>query len=117
MHWLIQTAYTVTVKGGASGVKDAAGNALVNNYTWSFTTMVAPDVTSPTVSPVSPLNGATGVSVSTTVSALFSETMNAATITLSNVELRNAANALVTATVTYNASAKTVTLTPAGFAG
>ena len=32
------TIYTATIKGGTAGVKDAAGNALVNNYTWSFTT-------------------------------------------------------------------------------
>jgi hypothetical protein len=34
------SSYTVTVKGGTTDprVKDAAGNALVANYTWSFTT-------------------------------------------------------------------------------
>ncbi|MCX7592607.1 MAG: DUF4082 domain-containing protein [Fischerella sp.] len=32
------TTYTATVKGGANGVKDLAGNALGANYTWSFTT-------------------------------------------------------------------------------
>jgi hypothetical protein len=31
-------SYTVTITGGSSGVKDLAGNALVNNYNWSFTT-------------------------------------------------------------------------------
>lgn len=32
------TTYTATVKGGSTGVKDLAGNALAQNYTWSFTT-------------------------------------------------------------------------------
>jgi hypothetical protein len=32
------TTYTATVKGGGSGVKDLAGNALAADYTWSFTT-------------------------------------------------------------------------------
>ena len=32
------TTYTVTIKGGTSGVKGLAGNAMVNDYTWSFTT-------------------------------------------------------------------------------
>src|SRR5262249_19103054 len=32
------TSYTVTVKGGSSGVKDVAGNALAADVTWSFTT-------------------------------------------------------------------------------
>ena len=30
--------YTATVRGGSTGVKDAAGNALTANRTWSFTT-------------------------------------------------------------------------------
>ncbi|MBD2441082.1 DUF4082 domain-containing protein, partial [Nostoc sp. FACHB-110] len=30
--------YTATVTGGNSGVKDLAGNALANNYVWTFTT-------------------------------------------------------------------------------
>ena len=30
--------YTATVRGGSTGVKDAAGNALAANQTWSFTT-------------------------------------------------------------------------------
>src|SRR5262245_18644822 len=38
------TTYTATVKGGATDprVKDAAGNALAANFTWSFTTAAAP---------------------------------------------------------------------------
>ena len=32
------TTYTATVRGGASGVKDSAGNALAVDRTWSFTT-------------------------------------------------------------------------------
>ncbi|TAH32216.1 DUF4082 domain-containing protein [Candidatus Saccharibacteria bacterium] len=36
------TVYTATIKGGASGVKDTAGNALATDYTWSFTTAAAP---------------------------------------------------------------------------
>ncbi len=34
--------YTATVKGGANGVKDPAGNALAADFTWSFTTASAP---------------------------------------------------------------------------
>jgi len=32
------TLYTVTLMGGASGIKDLAGNALVSNYTFTFRT-------------------------------------------------------------------------------
>jgi hypothetical protein len=31
--------YTVTLKGGSSGVKDPAGNAMEADFTWSFTTV------------------------------------------------------------------------------
>src|SRR6185295_15430237 len=38
------TTFTATVKGGATDprVKDAAGNALASNFTWSFTTAATP---------------------------------------------------------------------------
>src|SRR5262249_46706904 len=34
--------YTALVQGGATGVKDLAGNPLATNFTWSFTTAVPP---------------------------------------------------------------------------
>ena len=37
-----RTRYTVTVKGGSSGVKDAAGNPLAADASWSFTTSSPP---------------------------------------------------------------------------
>ena len=36
------TTYTATVKGGSTGVKDLAGNALAADFTWSFTTAAPP---------------------------------------------------------------------------
>jgi hypothetical protein len=36
------TTYTATIKGGASGVKDLAGNALAADFSWSFTTSAPP---------------------------------------------------------------------------
>jgi hypothetical protein len=100
------TTYTATV---TTGVKDVAGNAMVANYTWSFTTVA--DTTRPTVTSVSPLSGATGVSLATQVTATFSEAMNASTITSSTFELRNSGS-LVAATVTYDSSTRQATLTP-----
>ncbi len=44
---LASTIYTATVKGEAAGVKDAGGNAMVSDFTWSFTTEAAPCSTSP----------------------------------------------------------------------
>src|SRR5207237_118983 len=35
------TSYTVTIKGGSSGAKDLAGNALATDRVWTFTTASA----------------------------------------------------------------------------
>ncbi|MGC0236684.1 Ig-like domain-containing protein [Arthrobacter sp. SD76] len=70
------------------------------------------DNTAPTVTAVSPEDGAAGVAVNTNVTGTFSEAMDAATINATTVALRNAAGAAVTATVTYDAPSRTVTLDP-----
>jgi hypothetical protein len=38
----VSTTYSATIIGGSAGVKDAAGNALAADKTWSFTTAAAP---------------------------------------------------------------------------
>jgi hypothetical protein len=43
------TIYTATIKGGSTGVKDVAGNALATDKTWTFTTAAASGGTSETV--------------------------------------------------------------------
>jgi len=43
------TTYTATIKGGSSGVKDAAGNALAADKTWTFTAS-RPPATNPSTS-------------------------------------------------------------------
>ena len=70
------------------------------------------ETTPPTVSGVTPANGATSVGTGTNVTATFSEAMDAATINTNTFELRNPANNLVAATVTYDAGTQTVTLDP-----
>ncbi|MGH9893900.1 MAG: DUF4082 domain-containing protein, partial [bacterium] len=75
-------------------------------------TTATSDTTAPTVSSTTPANGATGVAVGATVTAIFSEAMDQATVNTSTFELRNASSALVTAPVSYNPSTNTATLTP-----
>jgi hypothetical protein len=103
--------YSAKIKSGSAGVKDAAGNALASDYDWSFTT-VAGDITPPTVSSVTPVTGATAVLVGSTISAVFSEAMDASTINSSTIELRNSSSVLIAGTLSYNASTRTVMLTP-----
>lgn len=38
----IGASYTATIRGGSTGVKDAAGNALAANYSWTFMTSTTP---------------------------------------------------------------------------
>ncbi|WP_167482441.1 Ig-like domain-containing protein [Leptospira yasudae] len=80
------TNYTAAITTTA---KDLAGNAVAAVYTWSFTTGIAPDSTAPTVSFVSPRNGATGVATNTSLSIAFSETMDCTTITTVSVTLND----------------------------
>jgi len=75
-----------------------------------FTTSVGPDTTAPTVSTRSPAGGAINIPTNAPITVAFSESMNATTITSSSIELRNASNVLVPATVTY--SGVTATLVP-----
>lgn len=43
------TTYTATIRGGSTGVKDAAGNAMASDRTWTFTTASAGGGTPETV--------------------------------------------------------------------
>ncbi|PSB47941.1 hypothetical protein C7B80_07570 [Cyanosarcina cf. burmensis CCALA 770] len=70
------------------------------------------DTTAPSISAVSPSNGATNVSTSTSIAATFSEALDPATINANTFVLQDANNALVPATVTYDAASHTATLQP-----
>ena len=78
------TTYTATIKGGSTGAKDLAGNALVQDHSWTFTTS-PPDTTAPIVSTVAPTG--TGVSRGTNAIATFSERMDPTSITTSTFKL------------------------------
>jgi len=100
------TVYTATITTGA---KDLAGNTLANNYSWSFTTGAAAVVTPPTVLSTDPLNLATGVAQNKHITALFSKTMDASTITTASFTLMQGAS-FVSGTVSYLGT--TATFTP-----
>jgi fibronectin type 3 domain-containing protein len=73
---------------------------------------ITPDVTPPTILATTPAPGAAGINAGTSPTARFNEPMSAGSITTTSFELRNAANALVPATVAYSAATDTATLTP-----
>ncbi len=79
------TAYTARV---SAGVTELTGNAMQNDYVWSFTTMAAvSDTIPPVVAFATPTGGATGVAVNVLPGVTFSEPVDPATIafTLSSV--------------------------------
>lgn len=71
--------------------------------------------TCPLVISTSPVDGATGVSTSTTVSATFNVAMDQATLTTSTFTLTSGSSPMpVGGTVSYNSTTKTATFTPSG---
>jgi len=101
------TTYTATVAGGTGGVRSSAAVPMAANFSWSFT-IVAP----PTVTSVSPAAGATGVQSTAAVTATFDQAMDATSVTTSTFTLRDPANNLVSATLTYTVSSRTASLRP-----
>ncbi|MBA3625558.1 MAG: DUF3494 domain-containing protein [Methylibium sp.] len=120
----INTLFTATI---TAAVTDAAGNALAGNtavvpgsgaHVWTFTTGAVADSTAPTVTAVSPADASTGICLTRSVSATFSEPMDAATITATTLRVTDNGVA-VAGTVSYDAPnrvARFVPTDPAGFA-
>jgi hypothetical protein len=85
----------------STGVKDKAGNAMAQEFTWSFKTRPLPDTTAPTVLSVSPLNLSKNAAANSTVTATFSETMDGGTVTAATFFLHKGQTP-VTGTVTLS---------------
>ena len=106
-----------TIADGANGVYGAAaGNFPQSTYhsTNYFVDVGVVDTAlpPPLVTQKSPANGTTGVSVYTNVQAVFSRSMDPASITSSSFTLKDASGSTVPATVTYDDATLTATLTP-----
>ncbi|MBG6214920.1 hypothetical protein RCH23_002646 [Cryobacterium sp. CAN_C3] len=101
------TKYSVSLTGGAAGVRDAAGNPLVSTG-WSFTTGPAPTITTR-----APASGVTGASRTASVSVTFSEAM--AGVAASTFGLKNTATgAAIAAVVSRNGTTDQWILNPGG---
>ncbi|MFN3408680.1 MAG: DUF4082 domain-containing protein [Limisphaerales bacterium] len=106
------TNFTVTIKGGATGVADLATNRLAADVTWSFTTGPG-DTTPPEVIAYSPGPGITGVSLGARVQVTFSEAMLVSSVTNGGITLSNSpGGGNVPVTVTYDAVSRQATVTP-----
>jgi len=91
------TLYTATVTTGA---KDLTGTALANNFVWSFTTGAAVAIVPPTVLSTDPVNLATGVALNKKITATFSKTMDASSITTATFTLIQGTS-FIAGSVTY----------------
>ncbi len=96
--------YTVTILSGAEGVKDLAGNALVSDYKWTFTTMSSSQTAAPTTLVSSPTNNAQGSCLQVPILLSFDSPMNGATITPSNYTVTGPSTQNVVGTVSFNSS-------------
>jgi hypothetical protein len=100
------TVYTATV---TTSVKDADGNPLPSDKTFSFTTTKFP-----TVIATSPLKSATAVPVTAQPTVTFSEAMDGTTISTTTFTLKTTSGGVaVPGTVTYDAPTKTAKFAPA----
>ena len=103
------TQYTATVTTAA---QSTAGNALLANYVWSFTTGVAPNTIAPMVTSTDPADAAINVPLNQKVAATFSTFMDPSTIsevgTFTVAE--TVGGAAVPGTVSY--AGKTAVFTP-----
>ena len=85
-------------------VVDSANNeSLEQSFTYEVIADAAGDTTAPTIASITPIGGATSVSISVTPTVTFSETMNASTITSSNILLKKVSDdSIITGTVSYD---------------
>ena len=110
-------SFTWNTAGAANGshalravARDSTGNLGTSP---AVTVQVLNDSTAPLILALTPAANASNVSGATTVTARFDEPLNPSTVSAANFELRTATNALVTATVSYDAATRTARLVPA----
>lgn len=116
------SAFTATISTAAT---DLAGNALAGNtallpaagnQVWSFSTSASTDLVAPTVTTISPVDGAAAVCLGTVVSATFSEPIDPTTLGTTTFVLTDAGVA-VPGAVSYNAASQVASFTPTAVAG
>jgi methionine-rich copper-binding protein CopC len=103
------TAYTVTLTGGAAAIRDLQ-NAPLATTTWSFTTAAAN--AAPTVTARTPAVNATGVLVGNNIDATFSEPVQGVSNTTFFIRSNAAPGTAIAATVTQDGTTNRWILNP-----
>ncbi|PYR76157.1 MAG: hypothetical protein DMF87_18785 [Acidobacteria bacterium] len=101
------TTYTATL---GTGVTNAAGIPLQDEYSWAFTTA---DTTPPSVIGVAPAAATRNVSLGSDVRITFSEPLDPASVSADTIQLRDTRGVPVAGTATYDAQLKVATFVPA----
>ncbi len=104
-----ETTYLVTVK---SGVKDLAGNTILQEERWSFTTRSDADTDPPQVEEHIPENTATDVAVNSHIQIRFNEGVQINSLPSRVLLMDKEAKALPTHPLLYDLSSWTATLDP-----
>jgi Bacterial Ig-like domain len=95
-----------------TGVKDMSGNAQTAPSTTTFTTGTGDDLTPPTVTTVSPANGAAAVATTTTIQLTFSKRIDPLTVTATDFTVIPSGGAAIAGTIAVAANGLTATFTP-----
>ena len=103
------TEYTATL---STDIRDTAGRALAEDFTWTFTTGSDLDLQAPRVIFTVPLDGADDVSVNADVYATFSEPMAPGSIDATSFSLQGPDGDRVSGEVDYDTASQTGSFIP-----
>ncbi len=103
------SAYTIELQGGPTGLRDPSGNFLATNASSTFTTSADPVLPTATLQPS---DGATGVPPAMRASIVFASAMEPASIGMATVELRTDAGQSIPAQVALVSGNRVVTIQP-----
>lgn len=108
------TTYTLTVKGGRSGITDSTGprNRLAQDVVIAFTTIPTPDTTPPTVVSVSPADQTANVDTGISAVITMSEALDTATVNTTTCRILDASLTPILSTVTLSPDRKVITIDP-----
>jgi len=107
------TTYIATITNGATDQASPA-NSLAGDYIWSFTTVSAPGIPAPpTVLATTPLNGATDVALSQTLTATFNMAMSPTTLNATTFRLATSNGVMIPGAVSYTSTGNLLTFIPA----
>ena len=99
--------YTATL---TTGITNSSGVSFGADFTWSFDSGTAPDITPPMVVSTDPVDTAAGIAVGANITATFDESINLPTISATTFTVTG--GGAVTGTVSYNDATLTATFNP-----